>query len=194
VILQPIVEGHGEVHAVPTLLHRVCSALGAPAVVVKPPIRMHRSQLVIKNGLEGSIRMARLRRDLGGIVVILDADDDCPKEAAPRLSGWAKAAAAPIACEVVLANREFEAWFLGGLEGLRRARWIRPDAVLPADPESVRDAKGAFDGLLDLGRTYLPTVDQKRLAGLFDLERAADRCRSFRRLKSALRSILDRAA
>lgn len=193
-ILQPIVEEHGEVQAVPTLLHRVCSDLGATDVVVKPPIRMHRSQLVNRHGLEGSIRVARLRRDLDGIVVLLDADDDCPKETAPRLSGWARTAAAPIACEVVLANREFEAWFLGGLEGLQRERWIRPDAMPPADPESVRDAKGALNDLLDVGRTYLPTVDQKRLAGLVDLERAAYRCRSFRRLKSALRSILDRAA
>ena len=193
-ILQAIVEGHGEVKAVPTLLQRVCRELGVHDVVVKQPIRMHRSQLVKRDGLEGSIRMARMRENLGGIVVLFDADDDCPKEVAPRLSEWAKRAAAPVPCEVVLANREFEAWFLGGFDGFRNERGFRRNAVSANDPESVRDAKGELGILLDLGRAYLPAVDQKRLAGLFDLQGATARCRSFRRLKSALRSILDRAA
>jgi hypothetical protein len=59
--IQPIVEGHGEVRAVPILLRRLCDEAQAFAVHVNPPIRRKRSQIVQDSGLRISIRLARLQ-------------------------------------------------------------------------------------------------------------------------------------
>ena len=70
----------------------------------------------------------------------------------------------------MIAQREYEAWFLGG--------WTPPHP----QPESIRDAKGAMDRLL---AGYTPTVDQASLSASLDLAAAHRHCRSFRRLVRA---------
>jgi hypothetical protein len=141
VILQPIVEGHGEVDAIPSLLHRVCADLGVPQVRVARPILGRRTQIVKESGLRDRVEIARQRPNLGGILVLFDAYDDCPKTLARQVTTWARRAAAPIPCEVVIAMREFEAWFLGGIEGLRGVAGFPRDLEPPRDPEAIQDAK-----------------------------------------------------
>src|SRR2546426_7135782 len=46
-----------------------------------------------------------------------------------------------VPCAVVLAHREYEAWFLASLESLRGRRGIRGDAEAHPDPEEPRDRK-----------------------------------------------------
>jgi hypothetical protein len=50
--------------------------------------------------------------------------------------------------------------------------------VAPADPESIRDAKGWLQKAMPPGRKYSETVDQPSLASKFDLN-AARRAPSF---------------
>ena len=45
-------------------------------------------------------------------------------------------------CGVVMAQREYEAWFLAAIESLCGQRGIVSDALYPQDPEQVRGAKG----------------------------------------------------
>src|SRR3989442_10180483 len=113
--VQPIVEGHGELSAVPELLRRLVAEAGYPGIEVGKLIRAHRSYLVQKTSLERYISLARMR-EVNAVLILLDGDDDCPLELAPTLQAWAKAAASPLACEVVFATREYEAWFLGAIE------------------------------------------------------------------------------
>ena len=58
--IQPIVEGHGEVTAVPVLLRRLRDEAKAFAIDVNKPIRRRRSQLVEEAQLRRSIQLARL--------------------------------------------------------------------------------------------------------------------------------------
>jgi len=57
------------------------------------------------------VQVAALREDCAGILILFDADDDCPAELAPTLEEWAREAAGEIPCAVVMANREYEACF-----------------------------------------------------------------------------------
>jgi hypothetical protein len=75
-----IVEGHGEVQAVPLLMRRLLTAL-APALhpAVLPPHRVARGQLVKEAELQRAIEfMARKVGEEGRILVLLDADDELP--------------------------------------------------------------------------------------------------------------------
>ena len=173
--VQPIVEGHGELSAVPELLRRL---------EVGKPIRAHRSYLVQKTSLERYISLARMR-EANAVLILLDGDDDCPLELAPTLQAWAKAAASPLAFEVVFATREYEAWFLGAIESLRGHRGMAHDSRSEEKPEDHRDAKRALQDKMVAGRFYVETSDQVALTAAFDMRSAYQSCRSFRHMVKA---------
>lgn len=184
-IIHPIVEGQGEEEAVPLLLRRLRDAAQIWDLEVGRPIRQRRGQLVKKDTLQRAVRLATVREDCAGILVLFDADDDCPAELAPTLEAWAREAADGKPCTVVMANREYEAWFLSGVEALRGVCRIVPEAESHPDPESVRGAKEEIEKRMPSGASYSPPVDQAKLTAHLDLERAYRSCRSFRKLVNA---------
>lgn len=184
-IIQPIVEGQGDEAAVPLLLRRLRDEAQAWGLEVGRPHRKRRTQLVKKDSLQSAVRVAALRENCAAILVLFDADDDCPKELAPTLEEWAREAAGGKPCAVVMANREYEAWFLASIEALRGKASILPDAVSHHEPEAPRDAKGQLERCMVHGASYSPTVDQAALTAHLDLKSAYRGCRSFRKLVSA---------
>ena|SRR5882724_2744462 len=89
-----------------------------------------------------------------------------------------------------MAHREYEAWFLGAVESLRGLRGIRDDATPPADPGTPRGAKEFLEGLMAEGMSYHERADQPALTARFDMGAAYRRCRSFRKMTSALGALL----
>lgn len=170
----PIVEGHAETESVPVLLRR----LGIPCV---RPFRVKRNKVVKPGELERAITLATMdRAGATAVLVLLDADDDCPAALAPALLQRARAVS-PLPVSVVFAVREFEAWFLGGIHSLRGQRGISDDASYDADPEQPRGAKERLETLMP-GRSYLDTDDQPALAAALDIEEARLRCPSLDKL------------
>lgn len=181
-MILPIVEGKGEVDAVPVLVRRIAASyVPERYVTVERPIRRMRSDLVQPNGLERVIELAaRQTGPADGILVLLDADDDCPVEVAANLRARAERTRPDRHVRVVVASREFEAWFLAAAESLRGVHGLAADLAPPANPESIRDAKGWLTARTRSGHSYKPAVDQAALSQLFDLEQAAT-ARSFRK-------------
>ena len=142
-----------------------------------------------KDSLQAAVRVAVLREDCSGILVLLDADDDCPAELAPSLEHWARDAAGGKPCALVMANREYEAWFLASIEALRGKAGILPGAISHPNPEAPRDAKGELELRMPPGASYSASVDQPTLTVHLNLEKAYRRCRSFRKLVSAFGSL-----
>ena len=81
--------------------------------------------------------------------------------------------------QVVLAQREYEAWFLAAADSIAGHRELRSDTTAPADPESVRDAKGWLTSHMPPGRVYKETRDQPALTTMFNLDQARRGARSF---------------
>lgn len=182
-MILPIVEGHGEVTAVPILIRRIVTHY-APDVYahVAPAIRVKRTGLTQAGGVERTVELAaRQTTPTDGILVLLDADDDCPRELAEQLLARAKAARPDRTISVVAANREYEAWFLAAARSLRGKRGLADDLEPPPDPESIRDAKGWLAHRVPHGFSYKPTIDQPALTHVFDLEEA-QAARSFRKI------------
>ncbi len=173
----PIVEGHGEVRAIPILLRRFAVLHEKYGLHVITPFRLPKGQMIETEGLErvvefGARKLAQ-HEGRGAILIILDADDDCPATRAPELLSRAQGQRPDIPVRLVIAKSEFEAWFLAAARSLRRQHGVRENAVPPEDPESIRDAKGYFQRtLLVEGRRYSPTVDQPALTALFDISEA----------------------
>ena len=181
-IIQPIVEGHGEVEAIPVLLRRLVDEAQAWTVNIGRPIRRSRSQLVQKAGVEQAVQLALKQQDCGAILFLFDGDDDCPAELGPTVQAWAAAVANNIPCGVVVAHREYEAWFLAAIESLRGYRDVRDDAELHLKPENPRDAKGQLEARMQSGTSYLARTDQPKYSAKFSLSDAYHRSRSFRKL------------
>jgi hypothetical protein len=184
-IIQPIVEGQGDEAAVPLLLRRLRDEAQAWGLEVGRPHRRRRTQLVKKDSLQSAVQVAALRENCAGILILFDADDDCPAELAPILEQWAREAAADIPCALVMANREYEAWFLASIEALRGRASLLPDATSHQEPEVPRDAKGQLELRMPRGASYSATVDQAALTAHLDLASTYRHCRSFRKLVSA---------
>ncbi len=177
----PIVEGQSEVHSVPLLLRRLIGDIGIYDIGVARPFRVKRNKVVRSGELERALAMSiRARPAAGAVLVLLDADDDCPAELGPSLLERCREAT-PLPTAVVLANRELESWFLGAKESLRGLRGIRPDARIPDKPESIRGAKERLSRNMEYNR-YIPVDDQPALVAQMDLEMAKNHCPSFRKL------------
>lgn len=189
-VVQPIVEGQGDVAATPILLRRLAAEAAAWNVEIARPHRRRRNQLASKADLQNSVRVALLTPGCAGVLILLDADDDCPRECAPEFDAWAREAAHSVPCAVVMANREYEAWFLAGLKSLRGTSGIRADAVVHPEPETPRNAKGELKKRMEGGR-YIATVHQARLTAGFDLATAYHQCRSFRKLVKSFGLLLE---
>ncbi len=128
----PVVEGQTEQGCVERLLHRVWhELLGQPErLQVVEPFRGHRDELVHPNGLVLTETVSRAlvkllsksRKDSQArplILILLDAEDDCPKTLAPRLVEVArKALPAEVPVSCVLAKRMLENWFVAGASTL----------------------------------------------------------------------------
>src|SRR5580704_507287 len=101
-----IVEGHGDAQAAPALIRNIIAAVD-PALSVKFEVRrIPKSQLLRPGELERAIEA--LTRQIGRrsrFLVLMDADDDCPKDLASVLNTRCNAAHADVAISVVIANR-----------------------------------------------------------------------------------------
>ena len=167
-----VTEGHGEVKALPKLLYRIARDNAVGNLDVPEPFRSNRGRLVAPGGLEKAVQAMALRAwPVGGVLVLIDADDDCPADLGPRLLGRARQARSDIPVSVVLANREFEAWFLAAAPSLAGHCGLEELAV-PDDPEQVRGAKEWLSRRRTDGGRYSPTVDQAVLASRFDMKLA----------------------
>jgi hypothetical protein len=182
-VVTPIVEGHGEVEAVPVLLRRIVSEIDPNRTAdVRGPIRVKRQKVTHDGELERYAQLAgRSSGDGGAVLVLLDADDDCPAELGPALLARSAAVTrCPVA--VVLALREFEAWFLAAAESLGGRRGLPEDMPTHPDPEAIHDAKGWIQQHRTDGFAYSPVTDQPALAGAFDLATARAGAKSFDKL------------
>ena len=194
-----IVEGRGDVAAVPVLIRRIAAERYPELAIDMPrPIRTDRNQVVQPNELEQEVKLAAQKiNSQGAIFIILDSDEDCPAELGPALLHRALQVCPNLPIAVVLAKHEFEAWFLAAAESLRGRRGLRNDFHSPHNPEAIRGAKEWLRQRMQSGRTYRETRDQPALTALFDMEQARqaasfDKCyRDIVRLLDELRDRIE---
>lgn len=188
-----VVEGKGEVEAVPNLCARILLYLSLDNWLVDQlPIRQPRSSLVdarVKGpnrpcrdeGMKKALGMAWARKP-DAVLVMCDSDDECPV-------AWAKSvpqkivSGQPVAA--VMAVREFEGWLLHVFNDTELSR------VRVSDPERVRNAKGKLEQLVP---EYSPTTHQLAMTRKIDIASTHDRSRSFNKLVRTIKTLCEKAA
>jgi len=155
------------------------------------PVRVKRYQVVREEELERRVTLAMSRPNCHAIVIVLDADDDCPKNLAPQLLSRARSVARDILVSVVMPKSELESWFVGSIESLCGKRGISVSVSSPENPEDIRGAKGFLTNVMESQRHYIETADQPALATVFNIDQAYRNCRSFRKFYKDLCGIMN---
>jgi hypothetical protein len=183
--IMPIVEGDGEVKALPVLLRRICGEVyDFWGVTVRTPWRLPRGKMVKSHeiGRVYTALASGAASGNAGILVLLDQDDDV--DAAVLAAQVAEPMQGRAPLEVIVAAREFEAWFLGSIESLRGHGSVRPDAAYDGDPEAPRDAKGRLESRMT--ESYRETLHQTIFASLMSIDQSRASCPSFEVLVRAV--------
>jgi hypothetical protein len=179
-----IVEGDGEVAALPILLRRLAAERDSGIIInALPPIRVRRDRFLNKDDeFRKQLLLAAAKSGNNGwILIVLDADDDCPANLGRQIVQRAQEHVPHRRLSVVLAKREFEAWFLAAAQSLVGARGFVMDANEQVDAEDPRDAKGWMRQHMQ-GGAYREMLDQPAFTAAFDLQQAFENSRSFRKL------------
>lgn len=182
----PIVEGHGEYNAVRTLLERVwCELLGGEFIEVIRPIRWPRSKLVKKDELIKVVKLAALKlqpvsADPCLILVLIDAETDAPCAKGPELLGYAQGARLDFDIACVLANVEYETWFVAAADSLRKYLKLPAPDELPEEPEQSRFGKAWVER--HFHGNYSETIEQPAMTATMDLALCRERSPSFDKL------------
>ena len=186
--IAPIVEGHGEDHAVRILLQRVWTELlGGDYVEVLKPIRGSRFKLVHPGELSRVLDLAVLRlraaasAEPGMVLVLLDADEDPPCQLGPALLAIARAYRSDADVSCVIVKVEYETWFIAAAQSLSKYLDLSSDPVLPEDPETAGLGK-AWVQRRFRGDRYSPTADQPSMTQAMDLAQCRLRSPSFDKL------------
>ena len=108
----------------------------------------------------------------GCILILLDAEDDCPARLAPEVLRRARDARPDRNIRVVFATTEYEAWFLAAADSIAGHHGIDAATTAPDDPESIRGAKEWLGARMPRGQRYRATLHQSALTAIFDLDAA----------------------
>ena len=189
-IIQSIVEGPGDINAVPVLIRRICYELGCCLhAQVAAPMKVPRSKMVQEDHLKRYLRIAGSQAGCKLILVFMDEDDDCAKELSQLISPWIESEALKAQCELIVIPREYECWFIAALESLRGVRGISETATSHKCPEKVRNPKAILTRWMHGSAAYHETADQAALTQKIDLVTLRANCQAFSRLVSKIESI-----
>jgi hypothetical protein len=184
----PIVEGHGEDSSIRILLQRIWrEILGGESLEVLKPIRGKRHRLVKPSELGRALNLAvpKLRaassQSPAMILVLLDADSDLPCVLGPSLLALAKEVRGDADVSCVIANLEYETWFVAAAESLSAFLDLSRDSPIPSDPERDRQGKGWIQRKFR-GTKYSETIDQPAMTRAMDLALCRRRSPSFDKL------------
>lgn len=179
-----VVEGHGDDSAVPILLRRIIAEHSLD-IALAGRWREPRNRVIKPEHLSKVLQHARRKADAA--LVLIDADNDCALRLADDLRAIAAEHAKGFPVAVVLAVREFEAWFIAAADSLRGCRNLPDDLTVPANPEELASAKGWLSERMP--RPYSETIDLPALAAQFDIALAEGGSRSFRKLVKEVRRL-----
>ncbi|XXY46340.1 DUF4276 family protein [Sorangium sp. So ce269] len=185
-----IVEGKGEVAAIPNLCTRILRQhlLDTAWMVDQEPIRRPRGKLVDAtvrgplrrchaDELRRAVMLARQSRRADAVLVLCDADDDCPATWGPDA---ARAIQVLMPGDAVMAVREYETWLLLN---------FTEDELRQAGAPMPESKRGAKEVLRRLVPGYLPTMHQLSETRRIDIALVRRRSDSLDKLVRALATI-----
>ncbi len=203
----PVVEGFGEIEAVPILLGKIRDHLGYTDREVQfPGLINAEGESGISNpaNLEGVIRRIDNKFKNGkieGVIIIVDTEGYCGKDKAVAITNELRAINPLYPVVVICPVRMFEAWLLASMESIsdsklnKNAR-VKQNSFYRGNPELEPDPKTWITSRLernnsDASKKYSEVKHQHHLTKRLDVELVLSKhVRSFQRLVHAVSEII----
>jgi hypothetical protein len=185
-----IVEGDGEVLALPILLRRIWSELlGGEHVEVLRPNRCKRDRLVnasyneLARFVELAVQQLSAKRDETPelILILVDAEDDLACQLGPSLLKRSQACRPDLEIRCVIANHCYETWFAAAADSLMTCGRLKSDAPVVSNPEDADLRKSWVKQHINRAK-YSETADQPGLTAAMDLAQCREKSPSFDKL------------
>lgn len=190
--LQLIVEGDGDVLALPVLVRRIFEEHSLFDASIANPVQRRGDLPKVRRRFSDFFQAAALEQH--PILCVLDFDcEDCLDALAEEdkfrnMANMLHPGYPFAACFIV---KEYESLFLCDPATTRAVLpRIRSDYAFPEFPESIRDAKGELSSAQEKGWSYKPTVHQAKLSAQVDLPLLRLTSPSYRRLETAILSLI----
>lgn len=190
IVVASIVEGDGEVPALPILIRRIGQTYCPDTFIdVLKPIRMPASSLIKKDDpcLSRAVGIAAKKlAEVGDgsarkfILILIDAEGACAAIEGPIMKQRATEIASHLDITCVIAVDEYETWFVAAAGSLSKYLDVEPNNI-PSEPEKSRTKKKWISERIRAG-TYKETVDQPKFSAEMDLALCHARSPSFRKL------------
>lgn len=188
----PIVEGEGDLLAVPALIRRVAEAHGIYDLELLQPHK--RGELPAVRRHFDAYLVAALKYE-APILWVMDYDCDQCLAVETDLADLRQRAQATYTRQPVefsLMVKEFESLFLCDHESTCRSfPDIPANTTWPTDAEAVRGAKELISKARPKGLAYRETKHQVKLVHQLDLDRLRERSPSFQRFEQAVLRLLE---
>jgi hypothetical protein len=187
-----LVEGPGDMAAVPVLLHKLIRHHGV--FDWKPGDSMRVGGLEpLRKKLTSYAEALRIKMNAGlchGVLVILDLEDGCPQNEAWALAEEFAAFGLPYPVSIVFAHREYEEWLVASLQSITPQTTLFADDLRRDYPvEEKRGVKEWLTKHMPRGFIYKETTHQEEFTHHLDIELAKE-CRSFLRMLKAFEDVV----
>ena len=189
-VVAPIVEGQGDVEALPLLLRRISTAFcPGTSIEVFKPIRQPASSLVkadddcLKNAVElaaGKLAGNRHATAMKLILIFIDAEGRCAAHFGPELKRRAREHASHLDIASVVAVDEFETWFVAAAASLTKYLNVNLTDI-PDNPEESRSKTKWIEDRFHRP-PYKKTTHQSKLSATMDMDICRLRAPSFDKL------------
>lgn len=182
-----VVEGDGEVAALPILIRRHLHENRSiyDIEVAKPKNSKGRGNLEAPGGVERYAQHAALPSDICGVLVLCDSDDDPVCQFGPEIGRRAENAVPTKPVIATLAVAEFENWIVASSETLG-------GEPLSDDPDYENLSAEAIIRAWRFPRSYVKPLHQPGYAQKLDFDLVRSRCPSFARLLRCIDELIDR--
>jgi hypothetical protein len=167
-----VIEGRGELEAVPILLRKLLLREGVHKDIIGKPVQcLGRDNALKEGGLEGRVAIAAARPGCRAVLVILDGEGDPVCELGPQLATRAEVGARGKPTAVCLADEKYEDWLIASAE------------TLGLENLTYKPGRGAISLLIDALKPakYIKPTWQPRLTHALELDLAVERSQSLRR-------------
>jgi hypothetical protein len=174
-MFQLFVEGKGEALAAQKLVQKMASYLGLSDCFFSLGRRIPNLHTI--DGLQRAVLYGKETKNLDGILILRDDEDNCPAEVAPKHAKFLRSLKMPFPIAYCILYREFETLFVAYADEfakkpvphLVRGQFNFEKSIQsPDNPEQIRGAKEWLTRRLQ-GRVYKPTTDQLSLTQAMDI-------------------------
>lgn len=182
----PIVEGDGDMRAVPVLIRKILHANNLFGVDLHPAQKRNdysKLHNTFDNYFSAAIKWE------APILWVLDFDCKqcaCVKTESQKLYSRADALRPGWPFKVAFIVKEFEALFLAEQQSTKAVLGIPEDFNFSPNPETIKGAKGEISRALPVGKAYKETVHQEKIAAQLDLNILRNVSSDFRHLERSV--------